>query len=82
MLIINPYNMEQNDQNAMGTKCSCPHHKMIPGLIVLFGLLFFLEAMNALSSQFVSAVWPVLVIIGGLQKMFGGNCKCCKGCCK
>lgn len=60
-----------------GEGCKCPHHKMIPLLIVLFGLLFLLEALGWWGTRFVEVVWPILVILGGLQKMMGGKCKCC-----
>lgn len=57
--------------------CKCPHHKMIPALIVLFGVLFLLEALGVIAMSLVSVVWPVLVILAGLQKMMAGKCRCC-----
>lgn len=67
------------DQNQMqpGAKCSCPHHKVVPLLIVLLGLLFLLEALNVVSVKITGIVWPILLILIGLQKMFAGLCKCC-----
>lgn len=65
------------NMNMSGGKCDCSHHKAIPVLIVLFGLLFLLEALNVVMADVVSVVWPILVIIGGLMKLFGSNCKCC-----
>ncbi len=64
--------------NAQGGMCTCPHHKVIPGLIVLFGLTFLLGALGVLSAYAVSIIWPILVMLGGLQKMFGGKCGCSK----
>lgn len=61
----------------MGPKCPCPHHKVVPGLVVLFGLLFLLHAYGTFSNQFVMVAWPVLVIVAGLMKMSTGMCKCC-----
>ena len=57
--------------------CSCHHHKAIPGLVILFGLVFLLGAFGTLSAQTVMVAWPVLVIIGGVFKLMEGNCKCC-----
>lgn len=60
-----------------GGVCKCPHHKMVPGLIVLFGLVFLLGTFEVLTSYAVSIIWPILVILGGLMKMMEGKCKCC-----
>jgi len=57
--------------------CKCPHHKVVPGLIVLIGLAFLLQALNVVSAGFVGVVWPCLLILVGLQKMFSGMCRCC-----
>lgn len=57
--------------------CGCPHHKVFPALIVLFGLLFLLGEMNVVAASTVSLGWPVLVILAGLFKMTKGMCKCC-----
>lgn len=68
-------NMPQGGGGKMA--CKCPHHMMIPGLVVLFGLLFLLEALGVVAMSLVEVVWPVLVILAGLQKMMEGKCKCC-----
>ena len=60
----------------MGGMCKCPHHKVVPGLTVLFGLLFLAGNMGWVSMETV-AWWPVLVILAGLMKMSRGMCKCC-----
>lgn len=57
--------------------CKCPHHKVVPVLIVLLGLVFLLQAMGTISSDFASLAWPVVIILIGLQKLFGGMCSCC-----
>lgn len=59
----------------MGMKCGCPHHKVMPILVVLFGLDFLLLATGTLSAMFVSVSWPILVIIAGCLKLF--RCGCC-----
>lgn len=68
-------------ENMQGMKnvCSCPHHKVVPVLVVLFGLTFLLGALGILTSGFVMIAWPVLVIAGGLMKWMSksGMCKCC-----
>ena len=66
------------DNMGKGMTCGCPHHKMVPLLVVLFGLAFLLEALGMLNMSFVNVAWPVLVILAGLMKMFKGMCKCDK----
>lgn len=69
-----------NMQN-MGGKgmCACPHHKVLPVLVILFGLTFLLGQWGTLPWSTVNMVWPVLVILGGLMKLGSkmGMCKCC-----
>ena len=70
------------DQNQMaeahkGQKCPCPHHKMIPIFLVLLGLSFLLTVMGVISTTVNNYVWPILVILIGLQKIFEGRCTCC-----
>ena len=48
--------------------CGCSHHKIVPGLMVLFGLLFLLEALGVWGGRFVSIAWPVLVVAARLIK--------------
>lgn len=57
--------------------CRCGHHKVIPILVVLFGLEFLLAQVNVLTWNFVGVTWPILVIIAGCMKLFRGACKCC-----
>ena len=65
----------ENNQNV----CKCHHHKVMPLLIVLFGLAFLLGQWGALSWDSVNVIWPVLVIVAGLMKFTekSGMCKCC-----
>ncbi len=65
--------------NAQGGVCRCSHHKVIPGLVVLFGLTFLLGALGVFSAHAVSIIWPILVILAGLQKFGRDMCKCCRG---
>ena len=64
------------DDKAM--MCGCPHHKIVPGLVILFGLLFLLGAYDVFTMRTVQIVWPILVIVAGLMKISQGSCKCCK----
>jgi len=66
----------QTPQAAQG-KCSCPCHKMIGVFIVLIGLTFLLSALNVLSAHMTEIIWPVLVILAGVQTMFRNKCNCC-----
>ena len=63
----------------MGGKnvCGCPHHKMGPTALVIFGLVFLLGNLNILTASAVSMIWPIILIVAGLMKMKSGSCKCC-----
>lgn len=67
--------MEQNT-NTTGL-CTCKHHKVLPVLIILFGLTFLLGSLNILTMGAVNVIWPVLIIIAGVMKLMKGRCKCC-----
>lgn len=60
-----------------GSGCNCMHHKMIPILVVVFGALFLGQYYGMVMPNVVAMVWPVLVILAGLTKLFKGICKCC-----
>ncbi len=57
--------------------CKCPHHVVVPVLITLIGVAFLLQALGVLSAYANSIIWPILLILIGLQKAFGSLCKCC-----
>lgn len=61
-----------------GAPCKCLHHKMVPLFITLIGLVLLLKVLGIVSAGFADISWPVLLILIGLQKMFGGMCGCCK----
>ena len=65
------------ETNMEGAKCPCPHHKMVPILIILIGLTFLLNAFGTLDNHTTAIVWPILVVLLGLQKIFETRCKCC-----
>jgi len=53
------------------------HHKIVPLCLVLIGVFFFLQALGMVSAMTVAYVWPLLLILIGLQKMCKGKCGCC-----
>ncbi|OGZ70132.1 MAG: hypothetical protein A3F47_02200 [Candidatus Staskawiczbacteria bacterium RIFCSPHIGHO2_12_FULL_38_11] len=65
--------------NMQNNVCKCPHHKVVPILVVLFGLTFLLGQWGIISWGAVNTIWPVLVILAGLMKIAdkSGMCKCC-----
>lgn len=68
----------ENMQNMGGKNmCGCPHHKAIPVLVILFGLVFLLGNWGILTWSFVGMAWPIIVIVGGLTKLTSKMCKCC-----
>ncbi|MDR3581694.1 MAG: DUF5668 domain-containing protein [Candidatus Pacebacteria bacterium] len=60
-----------------GKVCRCGHHKMVPILAIIFGLVFLLAEVNVLTWGFVNVTWPVLLIIFGITKLMSGKCNCC-----
>ncbi|MEK7547098.1 MAG: DUF5668 domain-containing protein [Patescibacteria group bacterium] len=59
------------------TKCGCVHHKVIPLLVILFGLDFLAYNLGWVSGDFLNVSWPIIVLAGGLMKISKGMCKCC-----
>lgn len=47
----------------------CGDRHFIPILVVLFGLLFLLQALGYVSASVVAIVWPILVGIGGIAML-------------
>jgi len=60
-----------------GKVCNCPHHKVIPWLVILVGLDFLLGALSILTWWFVDVTWPILLIIGGGTMLGQSKCGCC-----
>ncbi len=67
--------MEEEKIVGKGMVCKCPHHKVIPWLVILIGVDFLLGAVGVLTWSFVDITWPIILIIGGVMKL--GMCKCC-----
>ncbi|MEI6378590.1 MAG: DUF5668 domain-containing protein [Candidatus Falkowbacteria bacterium] len=68
-------------QDKMCGRCGCPHHMMMPILIMLLGIVFLLKALNVMTADMTALVWPIIIILIGLMKMMGRMCKCCGGHC-
>lgn len=62
-----------------GGMCNCPHHKVVPGLVIAFGLAFLLSAMGVITYEARNIIWPIIIIAGGFMKLSNGMCKCCDG---
>ena len=60
-----------------GMMCKCPHHKMIPLFVLLFGLDFLFGNLGWLPMSFVGVTWPILVTATGVMMLMKGKCKCC-----
>ena len=68
---------EESHVAGTGKVCNCPHHKVLPWVVVLIGLDFLLGGLGVLAWNFVDITWPILLIIAGGTKLVG--CKCCSG---
>ncbi|MDP3779358.1 MAG: hypothetical protein Q8R30_04940 [bacterium] len=74
--------MMEGEGKMMGggmNTCGCPHHKIVPMMIFIIGLLFLLNVLNVITAMALSWLWPIALMIAGLMKMMGGGCKCCRG---
>lgn len=67
--------MEQSTQGGM--KCQCQHHSMLPVFVILFGILFLLNAFGVIGEYTTAIIWPILVIAAGLSKLTSRRCRCC-----
>ena len=65
--------------------CKCPHHKVIPCLVMLIGLVFLLDALSVITAMAAGVIWSIMLILIGFMMMMKGKCGCCKdhprGCC-
>jgi len=72
--------MDSMSNAGMGGKpnvCNCPHHKVVPGVIVLVGLFFVLQSFGMLLSISPMLVFGLLLLVVGFMKLMGRKCKCC-----
>lgn len=56
--------------------CQCKHHVVFPILVILFGILFLLNALGIVSAETTAITWPLIVIFAGLTKLKAGHCRC------
>jgi len=62
---------------TVGKVCNCPHHKVIPIIVLLIGLVVLLSAFNIWSGQVETILIGVLILIVGFVKLKSASCKCC-----
>ncbi len=56
--------------------CPCMHHKIVPCLVVLFGLTFLLQGLGVYGGNVNAIVAPIIIMLAGLAKLKGGMCGC------
>jgi hypothetical protein len=52
------------------------HHKIVPILIIILGVSFLLNAFGIWTKS-TGIVWPIVLILIGVQGLMSKNCKCC-----
>ena len=66
------------EKKSCGTKkCRCFCHKMGGLFWIAIGVIFLLHAFDLLKGNLVWIIIGALAIVGGLQSITGGFCKCC-----
>jgi hypothetical protein len=58
-------------------KCRCFCHKMGGLFWIAIGVIILLRAFDVLKGNLVWIIIGALAIVGGLQSIMGGFCKCC-----
>jgi len=64
-----------NHMNNAGA-CRCGHHKVVPVLVIVIGLIFLAGFYGILSPGAVAVGWPIVLIAIGAVKLGSGSCKC------
>lgn len=59
-----------------GKTCGCGCHKVIPILVILFGLDFLLGMLGVLTPGVVNISWPIIIILAGGMMLFKKSCSC------
>lgn len=62
--------------NSIEKHCKCGHHKLVPLLFVILGIVLLLGSLGRISLQVIGISLSVIVILAGLAKFFGGMCTC------
>ena len=68
---------EEMMHGSHGGMCKCPHHKVVPLLILVIAIVFLLGAFDVFSAHLVGILWPIALGIIGIMKLTSGACKCC-----
>jgi hypothetical protein len=61
----------------MSKVCNCPHHKVVPILIILIGLNVILSALGVYDLKWMAIIVGALLIVIGGTKIGGSKCGCC-----
>ena len=70
--------MNPNMGGDMSKKvCNCPHHKVVPIMIIIIGLVILVGAFSMLTFQWASILIGVALIVIGGTKLGSRSCKCC-----
>jgi hypothetical protein len=71
--------METTDEkkSCNPKKCRCFCHKMSGLFWIAIGVIILLRAFDVLKGNLVWIIIGALAIVGGLQRIMGGFCKCC-----
>ena len=69
---------DNKEKGEVGSKCFCPCHSMVGVFLVLFGAVFLLRQLELISESTTEIIWPIMIILVGLKKIFKGKCPCCK----
>ena len=70
--------MPTTEEKPSEGKCSCMCHSMIGLFVVAFGLTFLLRTLDVITNHTAAIIWPIIVMLAGLQFMFRRMCKCCR----
>ncbi|OHA33177.1 MAG: hypothetical protein A2928_03110 [Candidatus Taylorbacteria bacterium RIFCSPLOWO2_01_FULL_45_15b] len=60
--------------------CACPHHKALPILLIVFGLIWLLRALDILGTYFgyvSEIILAITVVVGGGIWLGSRRCNCC-----
>jgi hypothetical protein len=68
---------QQQTTVSASKRCGCVCHKMGGIFWVSIGVIFLLHAFDILKGNLVWIILGALAILGGLQSLFAGLCKCC-----
>lgn len=62
--------------------CHCSCHQTLGIIIAFIGVVFLLGHFDVVGPDTVGLMWPILLILAGIKKAYGRNCKCCSSASK